>query len=115
MPAPYRFSAVFKTASALALGLLIPAGAEGADQTPIPNFSSITDGWIAINSDFVKVDGSPSPVVFDPKFPFRRNDEPGQATYRVADLDNPNLKPWVIEELKRYNAKVFAEIGRAHV
>ena len=88
------------------------AGALGAEQSPIPDFSSLDSGWIAINSDFTPVPGGPKPVAFDPKYPFVRNDEPGQATYRVADLNNPNLKPWAIAELKKYNDKVFAgELG----
>jgi hypothetical protein len=79
----------------------------------IPNFASTTDGWIAINSDFVAVPGSPKPVTWDPKYPFRRNDEPGPATYRIADLSNPNLKPWAVAELKKWNDKVLAtgELG----
>jgi hypothetical protein len=88
--------------------------AESRNQTgPIPDFSSFTDGWIAINSDFTPVPGSgPKPVTFDPKYPFRRNDEPGPATYRIADLNNPNLQPWAIAELKAYNDKVLAgELG----
>src|SRR2546421_418103 len=28
-----------------------------------------------------------------------------QPNWRVADLDNPNLKPWVIEALKQANAE----------
>ena len=96
--------------SFVALPLL--GSAQGADQKAIPNFSLLNEGWIAINSDFVPVGTGPKPVVFDPKYPFRRNDEPGQATYRVADVSNPNLKPWAVEELKRYNEKVFAgQIG----
>jgi hypothetical protein len=47
-------------------------------------------------------------VTFDPKHPFVRNDQPGQATYRVADLSNPNLKPWTVEELREANNKVLA-------
>ena len=83
--------------------------ASGAENQPIPDFSSLTDGWVAINSDFTPVPGiGPKPVTFDPKYPFRRNDEPGPATYRVADLNNPNLKPWAIAELKKYNDLVFA-------
>jgi hypothetical protein len=96
--------------SFVALPLL--GSAQGADQKAIPNFSLLNEGWIAINSDFVAVGNGPKPVTYDPKFPFRRNDEPGQATYRVADTNNPNLKPWAVDELKRYNEKVFkGEIG----
>ena len=97
---------------AVAMGLCM-AVASAAETSSIPNFSSTTDGWIAINSDFVAVPGSPKPVTFDPKYPFRRNDEPGPATYRIADLNNPNLKPWVVAELKKWNDKVLAsgELG----
>ncbi len=92
--------AAFSLASGFALA---------ADSPPIPDFSSFDYGWVAINSDFVAVPGSPKPVTFDPKYPFRRNDEPGPATYRVADLNNPNLKPWAIAELKKYNDKVLVQ------
>lgn len=92
--------------------LTIAAGAAAADRPEtgqIPDFSSFQDGWIAINSDFTPVPGAgPRPVTFDPKYPFRRNDEPGPATYRVADLNNPNLMPWAKAELKKYNDLVFA-------
>src|SRR5579863_10332374 len=87
----------------------LAAGDERPAATPMPDFSSFQDGWVAINSDFTPVPGpGPKPVTFDPKYPFRRNDEPGPATYRVADLNNPNLKPWAIAELKKYNDLVFA-------
>ena len=97
--------------SLLSAGLALAA--EGrSEKSAIPDFSSLGMAWMAINSDFTPVAGAPKPVGFDPKYPFVRNDQPGQATYRVADLDNPNLKPWVVAELKRYNDKVFAgEIG----
>jgi hypothetical protein len=109
---------VFSSRAVLASALLplLSAGlalaAEDDSAASIPDFSSNNVAWIAINSDFVPVPGSPKPVVFDPKHPFRRNDEPGPATYRVADLDNPNLKPWVKAELKKYNDRVLAgDIG----
>src|SRR5258708_7414118 len=74
-------------------GLALAADTTG-EKSAAPNFSSFNDAWIAINSDFTPVPGSgPKPVTYDPKFPFRRNDEPGAPTYRVADLNNPNLKP----------------------
>lgn len=92
--------------------LAIAAGAAAADRPEtgqIPDFSSFQDGWLAVNSDFTPVPGpGPKPVTFDAKYPFRRNDEPGPATYRVADLSNPNLMPWAKAELKKYNELVFA-------
>jgi hypothetical protein len=96
------------------IGAISLAGAAiGADEPgaggAIPDFSSVQDGWVAINSDFTPVPGDgPKPVTFDRSYPFRRNDKSGPATYRIADLNNPNLKPWAIAELKRYNDMVFA-------
>jgi hypothetical protein len=85
-----------------------PATAVKATDTPLPDFSSDNVAWIAINSDFTPVPGGPKPVGYDPKHPFVRNDQPGQATYRVADVENENLKPWVKESLSRLNAGVLA-------
>jgi hypothetical protein len=105
-----RLSSVASIASVLVFSAL----AAPAKDAALPDFDSNNVAWIAINSDFTGVPGEPQPVGFDPAYPFRRNDEPGPATYRVANLDNPNLKPWVKDELKRYNDKVFAgEIGTA--
>jgi hypothetical protein len=105
--------AAFVTSVAASLTILTAAQAAAP---AIPDFQSGNVSWIAINSDFTGVPGGPQPVTFDTKFPFLRNDQAiqgrTQATYRVADTNNPNLKPWVVEELKRYNEKVFAgEIG----
>ncbi len=81
----------------------------------VPDFQSGNVSWTAINSDFTPVPGGPQPVGYDPRHPFVRNDEANAknpATYRIADLDNPNLLPWVKAELRRYNEKVLAgEIG----
>ncbi len=88
--------------------ILVRAASGAQEQQRIPDFSSKKVAWIAINSDFSGVPGSPPPVTFDPKHPFVRNDQSGQATYRVADLSNPNLKPWVVEELRKANNKVLA-------
>ncbi len=104
-----RFSSLQNPLFFLPFGVLAALSASAAPtESPIPDFSSKEVAWTAINSDFTPVAGSPAPVTFDPAHPFVRNDQPGQATYRVANLDNPNLKPWVREELKKWNDKVFA-------
>ena len=101
---PAKKAAPAKAAPAAKTAAQAPV--KGTD-VPIPDFSSDNVAWIAINSDFTPVPGGPKPVGFDPKHPFVRNDQPGQATYRVADLDNANLKPWVKESLARANAGVL--------
>jgi len=55
------------------------------------------------------------PVGQDPAHPFVSNEEfrdtGRQATFPVADLNNPILQPWVKEELRKRNALVLAGKG----
>ena len=103
--------------AAVASGFALAAQAPAPSGAPIPDFQSKNVSWTAINSDFTPVPGSPSPVTFDRTHPFFRNDQArdnnGQATYRVPDATNPNLQPWVKQELEKQRAKVLAgEIGQ---
>ena len=75
---------------------------------PVPDFSSNQVGWIATNPDFIAVPGGPSPTRSDPGHPYVPNNSGAQPTFRVADLGNPNLKPWAREAMKRENEKVLA-------
>ena len=103
--------------AAVASGFALAAQAPAPSGAPIPDFQSKNVSRTAINSDFTPVPGSPSPVTFDRTHPFFRNDQArdnnGQATYRVPDATNPNLQPWVKQELEKQRAKVLAgEIGQ---
>jgi hypothetical protein len=97
-------------ASATLTGLVCAGlAAEAAAQAITPDFSSNNAAWIAINRDFLAVPGSPPPVSNDPAHPYVLNGIPGkQATYRVADLTNPNVKPWAKERMQQANATVLA-------
>jgi len=87
----------------------VALAAEAAAPASVPDFSANQVGWIAINRDFVAVPGGPSPVSNDPAHPYVLNGIPGvQPTYRVADLGNPNLKPWAKERMKQANDDVLA-------
>jgi hypothetical protein len=81
-------------------------------KTSVPDFSSNMVGWVNINPDFVAVPGAPAPTSNDPAYPYVGNLEARRAgiqpTFRVADLTNPNLKPWAKEIMKRENDKVLA-------
>jgi len=98
--------------AAAASGFALAAQAPAHDHASIPDFQSKNVSWTAINSDFTPVEGSPSPVTFDRAHPFFRNDQArdngGQATYRVPDPSNPNLKPWAAAELSKQRDKVLA-------
>jgi hypothetical protein len=78
----------------------------------VPDFSFNLAGWVANELDFVAVPGKPGPVISDPAYPYINNllarRTGAQPTFRVADLSNPNIKPWAKEIMKRENAKVLA-------
>jgi hypothetical protein len=48
------------------------------------------------------------PVASDPAHPYVPNGNYAQPTYRIADIGNPNLKPWVKEPMKKDNDEVLA-------
>jgi len=58
--------------------------------------------------EFRPVPGKVPPVTNDPKHPYVPNGRGRQPTYRIADLSNPNLKPWVKEVMKKDNDEVLA-------
>ena len=76
-----------------------------------PDFSGLA-GWQATGPDYQPVAGSLGPVGSDPAHPYFSNAAArragGQPTFRVADLTNPNLKPWARAVMKRENDKVLA-------
>src|SRR5215469_13993639 len=92
-------------------GLLCWASASAAQDKAVPNFTP--DPSTAWNSDrpasddFLPPPGGPGPVMSDPAHPYVPNGQ-GQSTYRVADLTNPILKPWVIERMRKANEAVLA-------
>jgi hypothetical protein len=86
-----------------------PAMAE--EKAAPPDFSSKNVGWVGLNGGgpfFEPVSGRLPPVMQDPAHPFVPNGVGGQPTYRIADLTNPNLKPWVKEHMKKDNDEVLA-------
>ena len=75
-----------------------------------PDFSSNNVGWVGTGAggNFSAVPGQLPPVTNDPKYPYVPNNTGAQPTYRIADLTNPNLKPWVKERMKKDNDEVLA-------
>jgi len=85
--------------------------AEGSAKAAIPNFAP--DPSVAWTSDrpqsddFLPPPSGPGPVLSDPAHPYVPNGS-GQPTYRIADLTNPILKPWVVERMRKANDEVRA-------
>ena len=91
----------------------VPAAAQ--QQAAPPNFSSNQFGWVGVGGGFGvggdvfgPVPGRLAPLTQDPAHPFVPNGARAQPTYRIADLTNPNLKPWVKEHMKKDNDEVLA-------
>ncbi len=86
--------------SAMMFWLVSLAGA-AAQPAPVPDFWVGDAGWVhALNYTFPPVQGSPSPVVQDSGHPF------GADNWRIGDLSNPNLKPWVKAAMQKDNDEI---------
>jgi hypothetical protein len=106
-----RFNLRTSVAVAALAGFVCAAAPEAAaEQGASPDFVSNDAAWILAdrNGDYIPVPGSPSPTRNDPTHPHVGNNTGAQPTYRVADLTNPNIKPWAKEIMKRENDKVLA-------
>ncbi len=77
-----------------------------------PDFSSNNSAWVLTNGDYIPIPGGPGPTRNDPAHPYVTNNvfrsTGAQPTFRVADLTNPNIKPWAKEVMKRENGKVLS-------
>jgi hypothetical protein len=100
----------------LALALIglagLSASAPAAEGTNIPNFApDPMTAWVPdrpTGDDFLPPQSGPGPVVSVKDHPYVPNGRGQQSTYRVADLSNPILKPWAVEQMKKANDEVLA-------
>jgi hypothetical protein len=81
-----------------------PTASAPAQNASPPDFSSNFTGWVGLNGggpSYESVPGRvPGPIVSDPAHPFVPNGQAQQPSFRIADLSNPNLMPWVKERMK---------------
>jgi hypothetical protein len=110
----FALAARAKLLAGLSAGLVCVAltGAAAAQQSAgPPDFSSNEAGWLTFAVEFAGGPGGPMPLRNDPAYPRVGNAEAAatgkQPTYLIADLANANLKPWVVERMKKDNAQVI--------
>src|SRR5882672_10571777 len=93
-------------------GILVSAAfaaVAAAQSASPPDFSSGQIAWQTGNGgEFAAVAGSPAPMHNDPAHPFVPNGRGAQPTYRIADLNDPNLKQWAKDVMKKDNDEVLA-------
>ncbi len=89
----------------------MPGAQAAATASAIPNFGPNSNtGWVPARpagDDFISPERGPGPVVAEKDHPYVPNGQ-GQPTYRIADLSNPILMPWVVERMKQPNEEVRA-------
>jgi hypothetical protein len=79
-----------------------------ASAQSVPDFSSKKTAWVSMGGDWVAQPGGPPPVTFDPAHPYVPNNTGRQPTFRVADLNNPNLTQFAKDGLRKSNDEVLA-------
>jgi hypothetical protein len=95
------------TAGLLA-GLICVGIAPALAQQGPPDFSANNAGWVSVGGEWTPLPGSPPPVRQDPAHRFVPNNVGGQPTFRIADIDNPNLTQFAKASLKQTNDAVLA-------
>ena len=84
-------------------------GAPAAKKSEVPRFASADFGWSKVADDFQAPLSGPGPVTSDRNHPYVPNNDRGvQVTVRIADLTNPILKPWAVEQMSKANADAAA-------
>ena len=97
-----------------AIGPVQGQGASVPTNSAIPNFAPSPEvGWLKAGAgdEFLSPDSGPGPVVSDPNQRFAGSFllTPGNAKpFKVADLTNPILRPWVVERMRKTNEEVLA-------
>ena len=122
MPDPFtqpRWRHVFRAGATFVLFVSLGPQAQSATD-PIPNFAPNDqtywrlDRENGLGDDYLPPASGPGPVTWDRAHPYRPNtgergdSAGGDPTFRVADLSNPILTPWAIEQMKRANDDVLA-------
>lgn len=85
-----------------------PAGGAPAEKAQsIPQFGFANYAWSKVSDDFQAPQSGPGPVMADKAHPYVNNnvaERSGRAiTLRIADLDNPILKRWAVDQMRKAN------------
>jgi hypothetical protein len=96
-------------AATIVLAGVLCAGAGPAfAQAGPPALAASNVGWISVGGEWTPLPGSPPPVRQDPAHRYTPNNVGGQPTFRIADINNPNLTQFAKDALKKSNDAVLA-------
>lgn len=90
----------------------VRAAAAEPPSTKIPDFGiDARFAWHEIGDEFLPPPTGAGPITNDPRYPYVDNGRArrtnSQPTYRIADLTNPILQPWVVEKMRKDNEAVL--------
>jgi hypothetical protein len=93
-------------------GALSPVLAAETIGATVPDFApDSSTAWIPdrpTGDDFLPPVSGPGPVMSAKDRPYVPNGRGAQPTYRIADLSNPILRPWAMEQMRKANDEVIA-------
>jgi len=95
------------TASLLAGAICVGAAPALTQQGP-PDFSTNNAGWVSVGGEWIPLPDSPRPVTQDPTYRYVPNNTREQPTFRMANINNPNLTEFAKASLKKTNDEVLA-------
>jgi hypothetical protein len=114
-------SVTSKSASSIACAVTIMACAASAlwpapaatEPNAVPDlYVDSETAWLPVGDELLPPPSGPGPVTFDKRHPYVDNPTARRTgtrpTFRVADLGNPILQPWAVEEMRKANAEVLA-------
>jgi hypothetical protein len=93
-------------------------------RAPVPNFSSVDIPWIPTSGAFLPPPAGLGPVTYDKANPvmvrtLNNRGVAAEGPLPLADLNNPNLKPWVVDHMRtqlhlveRFKLRDQARLGR---
>ena len=92
---------------------LLPTPAVAQQKAAVPDFTvDDKSAWPMVGDELLPPPSGPGPITFDKRYPYvdnaRARRTGTQPTYRVADLSNPILQPWAVEQLRKANDRVLA-------
>ena len=109
---PFLIRPIYLFVTALLCPAIVGYGKAAAQEARLPDFSSNFVAWIGIGNELEAPPSGPGPVTFDPAHPYVSNAEAARtgaaANFRVADLTNPILQPWVAESLRAQNEEALS-------
>jgi hypothetical protein len=90
----------------------LTAATAETESAKVPDFGiNHRFAWHEIGDEFLPPPGGAGPITNDPRYPYVDNGRArrtnSQSTYRIADLTNPILQPWVAEKMRKDNEAVL--------